>query len=82
LNEKEIVIRALKMEAQLKPSEKIYAGWVELTYEEFGKMLDAKRLQRNHKKLVESIVQTSLKMFRENPVFRERMLKLAGEVYG
>jgi hypothetical protein len=83
VNDREIlgvIVRALKLEALSKPDEKIYVGRRVYTYREFAGMLnDHRRLGRAERRVVESFLEASLKMFKENREFRERMLRLAGE---
>jgi hypothetical protein len=74
----DIITRALQAEATQKPMEIIYAGRESFTYKEFVGMLNRKKLQKNHKKLVESLLNSAIKQFKENEVFRNKMLDLAG----
>jgi len=78
LKEVEIIVKALKAEATQKPNEIIYAGPESFTYKEFVALLNSKKLQKNHKKLVESFLQSARKMFNENPTYRLKMMQLAG----
>jgi len=78
LKEVEIIVKALKAEATQKPKEIIYAGRERFTYKEFVAMLNSKKLQKNHKKLVESFLQSARKMFNENPTYKLKMMQLAG----
>ncbi len=79
MDEREIIIRALKAEATAKPNERIYVGFKSLTYKEFVEMLDNhKKLDKMGKEFVESFLKTAVKMFRENQAYRENMMKLAG----
>jgi uncharacterized protein YggL (DUF469 family) len=74
----DIITRALKLEASQKPNEIIYAGREKFTYKQFVGMLNSGKLQKNHKKLVESLLNSAIKQFKENEVFRNKMLDLAG----
>jgi len=79
MNDLEIIIRAFQMEAQQKPTEKIFFGKIGYTFEEFAKMLNGlKHLPRSEKKLVQSHLDRSLKMFHENENYRKHMMTLAG----
>ena len=78
MKEVEIIVKALKAEATQKPNEIIYAGRESFTYKEFIAMLNTKRLQKNHKKLVETFLQSARKMFNENSTYRLKMMQLAG----
>jgi hypothetical protein len=78
MNEVEIIIKALKAEALSKPNEKIIAGFESLTYKEFAEMLDKKNLQNNHKKFVDTFLQSAVKLFKENPEYRQKIMCLAG----
>ena len=78
MNELEIIIKAIKIEAAQKPHEIIYAGRERFTYKEFADMLNRKKLQKNHKKLIESFLNSAVKQFKENELFRHKMLGLAG----
>ena len=77
-NELEIIIKALRAEASQKPNEIIYAGREKFTYKEFASMLNSGKLQKNHKKLVESFLNSAIKQFKQNEAFRHKMLNLAG----
>jgi ClpP class serine protease len=80
MNDMELIIRALKLEAQQKPNERIFVGFKSYTYAEFAKMLnDHKKLNKTDKQFIKSFLDTSLKLFKENPTYRQRILKLAGE---
>jgi hypothetical protein len=80
VDEKAVIIKALKIEAQRKPNERIYVGFKSYTYTEFVEMLDnRKSLTKAEKEFVENFIKTSLKLFRENKAYRERILTLAGE---
>jgi hypothetical protein len=78
MREIEIIIKALCLEALQKPNEKIIVGRETITYREFAEMLRSKRLQSNHRKLVDAFLKQALKMFNENPTYREHIMKLAG----
>lgn len=78
MKEVEIIVKALKAEATQKPNEIIYAGRESFTYKEFIAMLNSKKLQKNHKKLVKSFLNSAVKQFKENEPFRHKMLDLAG----
>ena len=73
-----ILTKALRAEATQKPNEIIYAGRESFTYKEFVAMLNSKKLQKNHKKLIESFLNSAVKQFKENELFRHKMLGLAG----
>jgi hypothetical protein len=79
LDAKDVVIKALKMEALQKPDEKIILGRTVLTYRQFAEMLGG---GSGDGKVVEEVVRSAVLMFKKNPAFRERMLRLAGEVSG
>jgi hypothetical protein len=74
----QIIIQALKVEALQKPNEKIIAGKEIFTYREFAEILNSHKLQKNHKKLVEVFLKSAVKMFNENPTYRQHIMKLAG----
>ena len=79
MSERAILIKALKAEAKMKPDEKIKIGWRFFTYEEFAEILDSRGNPSNEEKgLLESFIDNALKMFRENPVYRQKMMALAG----
>jgi len=78
MKEVDIIIRALKAEAMVKPDEKIFVGRESFTYAEFAGMLGTEKLQRNHRKFVENFLNSAKKMFKENPVYRQKMIQLAG----
>jgi hypothetical protein len=75
----QLIIQALKAEAAQKPNEKIIAGKEIFTYREFVEVLNSHKLQKNHKKLVEAFLKSAVKLFNENPTYRQKILKLAGE---
>lgn len=80
MDEKKILIKALKLEAQHKPNERIYVGFKSFTYKEFACMLENNsRLDKETKKVVDNFLKQALKMFRENHEFRNKMMTLAGE---
>jgi hypothetical protein len=80
VDEKAVIIKALRIEAQRKPNERIYVGFKSYTYAEFVEMLDNhKSLTKAEKEFIENFLKTSLKLFRENQTYREKILKLAGE---
>jgi len=75
-----IIVKALKLEALSKPDEKIYIGSRVYTYREFAGMLnDRRRLDKTDRRFVESFLKASVKMFKKDQSFRERILKLTGE---
>jgi len=75
-----IIVKALKLEALSKPDEKIYIGSRVYTYREFAGMLnDRGKLDKTDRRFVESFLKASVKMFKKDQSFRERMLRLAGE---
>ena len=78
MNELEIIVKALRAEASQKPNEIIYAGRESFTYKQFASMLNSEKLQKNHKKLVESFLNSAVKQFKQNEAFRHKMLGLAG----
>ena len=78
MKEVEIIIKALRIEALQKPEEKVMAGKEVFTYREFAEMLNSKKLQKNHRKFVESFLQSAIKMFNENPTYKQKVLQLAG----
>jgi len=80
MRETEIIIKALQIEARQKPSERIYVGYKSYTYSEFVQMLNNhKKLGKAEKEFVENFLNASLKLFKENKAYREKILKLAGE---
>jgi hypothetical protein len=78
MKEIEIIVKALTAEALQKPDEKVIAGKEIFTYKEFAAMLNSKKLQKNHKRLIESFLQSAQKMFKENPSYRQKIMQLAG----
>jgi len=80
MRELDIIVKALKLEAQQKPNERIYVGFKSYTYAEFAQMLNNhKKLAKAEKEFVENFLKTSLKLFKENKAYREKILTLAGE---
>jgi hypothetical protein len=80
MRELDIIIKALKLEARQKPNERIYVGFKSYTYSEFVEMLNHhKKLDKAKKEFVESFLNASLKLFKENKAYREKILRLAGE---
>jgi len=78
VDERKIVIEALKVEAKNKPNERIFVGSKSYTYQEFALMLDKKVNSKAEREFVESFINSAVKMFKENKTFREKMKKLAG----
>jgi hypothetical protein len=70
-----IIVKAIKIEALQKPNEKIIAGNIVITYREFVEMLNSK----THEKIVKNFLKSAVKLFNENPLFKENILKLASE---
>jgi hypothetical protein len=81
MNDMEIIIRALKLEAQQKPNERIFVGFKSYTYAEFVNMLNNhKKLNKTDKQFIKNFLDASLKLFKENQTYRQKILKLAGEL--
>jgi hypothetical protein len=81
MNDVEIIIRALKLEAQQKPNERIFVGFKSYTYAEFVNMLNNhKKLNKTDKQFIKNFLDASLKLFKENQTYRQKILKLAGEL--
>ena len=79
MSEREILIRAFKAEARMKPDERIKLGWNLYTYREFADMLGSgEDLSKEEKNTLKSFVDNALKMFRENPAYKQKMMSLAG----
>ena len=75
-----IIVKALRIEAMQKPMEKIFVGFRTYTYAEFAEMLNNhKNLNKAERQLVKDFLDKSLKTFKENQAFREKILELAGE---
>jgi hypothetical protein len=73
-----IIIKAIKLEASLKPNEKIYIGQKSYTYAEFANMLNNHRkLSKDGKQTVKAFLESCIKLFRENQDFREKIFSLA-----
>jgi hypothetical protein len=76
-NEIDIIIKALKMEAERKPNERIYLGFKSYTYKEFINMLDNyEKLNNDEKQFVDRFLEESVKLFKENKAFREKILSV------
>lgn len=78
MDEKEIVILALKEEAKHKPKEKVFFGEYVYTYEQFVEMLNRRKLKKEEKRIVQGFLNNAVRMFKENPAFRSKMMQLAG----
>jgi hypothetical protein len=78
MNEIEIITKALIAEALQKPEEKIIAGKQVFTYREFAQILQSQKLQKNHKKIVDAFLKSAVKLYNENPTYKQQILKLAG----
>ena len=77
MNEIDIIIKALKMEAEKKPNEGIYLGFKSYTYKEFINMLDNyEKLNNDEKQLVDKFLEESVRLFKENKAFREKILSM------
>jgi len=70
-----LIVKAIKIEALQKPDEKIIAGNIVMTYRDFAEMLNSKK----HEKIVKDFLKTAVKLFNENPAFKENILKLASK---
>jgi hypothetical protein len=70
-----LIVKAIKIEALNKPDEKIIIGDVIITYRQFAEMLNSK----NHENVIKDFLKTAVKLFNENPVFKENILKLASQ---
>jgi len=70
-----LIIKAIKIEALNKPDEKIIIGDVIITYRQFAEMLNSK----NHENIIRDFLKTAVKLFNENPVFKENILKLSSQ---
>lgn len=70
-----LIVKAIKIEALNKPDEKIIIGDVIITYRQFAEMLNSK----NHENIIKDFLKTAVKLFNENPVFKENILKLASQ---
>jgi ribosome assembly protein YihI (activator of Der GTPase) len=77
VNEIDIIIKALKMEAERKPDERIYLDFKSYTYKEFINMLDNyEKLNNDEKQFVDKFLEESVKLFKENKAFREKILSM------
>jgi hypothetical protein len=74
----QLIIQALKVEALQKPNEKIIAGKEVFTYREFAEILNSHKLQKSHRKLVDAFLKSAVKLFNENPTYKQHIMKLAG----
>jgi ribosome assembly protein YihI (activator of Der GTPase) len=76
-NKIDIIIKALKMEAERKPDERIYLDFKSYTYKEFINMLDNyEKLNNDEKQFVDKFLEESVKLFKENKAFREKILSM------
>ena len=76
-NKIDIIIKALKMEAERKPDERIYLDFKSYTYKEFINMLDNyEKLNNDEKQFVDKFLEESVKLFKENKTFREKILSM------
>ncbi|MFZ8849151.1 MAG: hypothetical protein ACO2OV_02805 [Thermoproteota archaeon] len=76
-NEIDIMIKALKMEAERKPNERIYLDFKSYTYKEFINMLDNyEKLNNDEKRFVDKFLEESVRLFKENKAFREKILSM------
>jgi ribosome assembly protein YihI (activator of Der GTPase) len=77
MNEIDIIIKALKMEAEKKPNERIYLDFKSYTYKEFINMLDNyEKLNNDEKQFVDKFLEESVRLFKENKAFREKILSM------
>jgi hypothetical protein len=71
------MIKALKMEAERKPNERIYLDFKSYTYKEFINMLDNyEKLNNDEKRFVDKFLEESVRLFKENKAFREKILSM------
>jgi ribosome assembly protein YihI (activator of Der GTPase) len=76
-NEIDIIIKSLKIEAERKPNERIYLDFKSYTYKEFINMLDNyEKLNNDEKQFVDKFLEESVKLFKENKAFREKILSM------
>jgi len=80
----DIILFAIKTEAQQKPNKKLIIGQKSMTYKELASKIEAKlakkKLPKNERQFIESFVQNSIIMYKTNPTFRTKMLELASPV--
>jgi len=77
VNEIDIIIKALKMEAEKKPNKRIYLDFKSYTYKEFINMLDNyEKLNNDEKQFVDKFLEESVRLFKENKAFREKILSM------
>lgn len=80
MDEHELIIKALKIEASIKPNDKIIIGNIVLTYKELSEMLDnIDKIDPVVKRFIVNFLKTSLRMFRECEEFRKMVISLVGE---
>lgn len=79
MKELDIIIKAVKLEAKSKPEEKIFIGTKVFTFKQFADMINNHNsLKREDRKIIKACLNNFVKMFRENKVYRSKMMLLAG----
>ena len=71
----QIIINSIKVEAKIRPKEKIFFGPISYTYEQFAEMLSTPRLSRKQKKLVKNHLNTLIRMFETSEKYREQCMR-------
>jgi len=74
----ELIIRAIKIEASLKPNEKLIIGEHVFTYSEFAEILSKKHNSRDERKLIKMFLKQAEQLFKNNMEFKNKILELAG----
>jgi len=65
------------MEAEKKPNKRIYLDFKSYTYKEFINMLDNyEKLNNDEKQFVDKFLEESVRLFKENKAFREKILSM------
>jgi len=74
----ELIIRAIKIEASLKPNEKLIIGEHVFTYSEFAEILSKKHNSKDERKLIDTFLKQAEQLFKNNIEFKNKILELAG----
>ncbi|MEM2374219.1 MAG: hypothetical protein QXI11_07235 [Thermoproteota archaeon] len=74
----ELIVRAIKIEASVKPNEKLIIGEHVFTYSEFAEILSKKHNSKDERKLIDTFLKQAEQLFKNNMEFKNKIMELAG----
>lgn len=78
VNVSDLIIKAVKIEASVKPNEKIIIGEHVFTYSEFAEILSRRHNSKTEKKIICMFLKQAEQLFKSNPEFKNKILELTG----